>query len=251
VTDSQGNPIPGVTVRVGENDAAGFYTTTTDAAGHYSITLYPGLYTGSYGLDAFGPDIVEFNMSLGRIPLGVTVTQDLRLTRKGSLAGFIGDASKTPITPVAGAIVTVGRLWAGSDATGRYTLTGLTPGANDVRVSATGFDTAEVSVTVVSGVVTTQNFLLVEASAVMTGTVSDSETGDTLDGATASVGSSSTETAIDGTYTISGIPAGQQQVTVSAVHHLTLKRLVQFRDHQTLTMDFVLITQRPPGPRPS
>jgi Carboxypeptidase regulatory-like domain len=82
VTDSQGNPIPGVTVRVAESDPGivpGIYTTTTDAGGHYSITLYPGLYTGTYSLDAFGPDIVEVNISLGRIPLGATVTQDLRL----------------------------------------------------------------------------------------------------------------------------------------------------------------------------
>jgi hypothetical protein len=253
VTDTKGNPIPGATVRVAESDPGivpGIYTTRTDALGYYNITLYPGLYTGSYSLDAFGPDIVEMNMSLGRIPLGTTVTQNLRLTIKGSLAGFIGDASKTPIMPVAGATVTVGTLRAVSGATGRYTLTGLTPGANDVRLSASGFDTAEVSVTVVSGVVTTQNFLLVEASAVMTGTVSDSDTDDTLVGATVRIGSSSTKTNIDGTYTISGIPAGQLQVTVSAVHYVTQNELVQFRDRQTLRMDFALISQRLPGPRP-
>ena len=96
VTDSQGNPIPGVTVRVAESDPGivpAIYTTTPDAAGHYSITLYPGLYTGTYSFDAFGPDIVEMNISLGWIPLGATVTQDLRLTRKGILTGRVVDAA--------------------------------------------------------------------------------------------------------------------------------------------------------------
>jgi hypothetical protein len=150
--------------------------------------------------------------------------------------------------------VTVGKLQAISDATGRYTLTGLTPGTNDVSLSASGFDVAEVSVTVVSGVVTTQNFLLAEATAVMTGTVSDTDTGRLLGGATVGVaGVSLTNTAADGTYTISGIPAGQTQVTVSAVRYFTQNTLVQFRDHQTVEMDFAMdSTRKPPGfPRPS
>jgi hypothetical protein len=49
---------------------------------HYSIPS--GLHTGTYSLDAFGPDLVEMNISLGQIPLGARVTQDLRLTRKAS-----------------------------------------------------------------------------------------------------------------------------------------------------------------------
>jgi hypothetical protein len=75
VRDSQGDPIAGATVRVAESDPGivpGIYTTTTDDAGHYSITLYPGLYTGNYSLQVFGPDIVEMEMALGRIPLGAT-----------------------------------------------------------------------------------------------------------------------------------------------------------------------------------
>jgi Carboxypeptidase regulatory-like domain len=88
VTDPQGNPIPGVTVRVEESDPGivpGIYTTTTDAAGHYSMVLHPGLYTGTYSLDAFGPNIVELNISLGQIPLGATVTQYIQVTRKASM----------------------------------------------------------------------------------------------------------------------------------------------------------------------
>ena len=253
VSDTSGSQIAGATITLAQNSPVpGRIQITTDASGNYSVSLDPGSYNGDYTITASDPDYVSSSITL-TIPNGATMTENFVLTALGSLAGFIGDASKTPITPVAGAIVTVGTLLVVSDATGRYTLTGLTPGTNDVRLSASGFDVAEISVTVVSGVVTTQNFLLVEASAVMTGTVSDSDTGRLLSGATVRIGGSSTKTATDGTYTISGIPAGQLQVTVSALRYFTQNTLVQFRDHQTVDMDFAMdSTRKPPGfPRPS
>ena len=61
-------------------------------------------------------------------------------------------------------------------------------------------------------------------------------------------GAGSTTTAADGTYTISGIPAGQAQVTVSHLGFFTQNTLVQFKDHQTVEMDFAMdSTRKSPG----
>jgi hypothetical protein len=254
VTDTSGSPIAGATITL--FDPFGFPAATTDGSGNYSFSMNPGPYNGNYTITASATGYVPSSITR-TIPNGATITENFVLTALGSLAGFIGDASKTPITPVAGAILTVGTLQAVSDASGRYTLSGLMPGTNDVKLTASGFDTAEVSVTVVSGVTTTQNFLLAEATAMLTGTVSNSDTDAPLPGATVRVaGAGSTSTAVDGTYTISGIRAGQAQVTVSHLGFFTENTLVQFKDHQIVEMDFPMerhiighegSTRKPPG----
>jgi hypothetical protein len=246
VTGMSGSPIAGATITLDKNSPVpGRIQITADASGNYSLSMDPGPYNGDYTMTASDAGYVSTSINL-TIPNGATIIENFVLTALGSLAGFVGDASKTPIAPVAGAIVTVGSLLAVSDATGRYMLAGLTPGSNDVRLSASGFDAAEVSATVVSGVVTTQNFILVEASAVMHGTVTDSDTGRVLPGAVVRAGAGSTKSAADGTYTISGIPAGQLQVTVSVLSYFTQNTLVQFKDHQNLEMDFALDSTRKP-----
>jgi hypothetical protein len=81
-----------------------------------------------------------------------------------------------------------------------------------------------------------------------------------LPGATVRVaGAGSTSTAVDGTYTIFGIRAGQAQVTVSHLGFFTENTLVQFKDHQIVEMDFPMdrhiigphshegSTRKPPG----
>jgi hypothetical protein len=249
VTATSGSPIAGATITLDQNSAVpGRIQVATDVFGSYSVSMNPGPYNGTYTITAADAGYVPSSMTL-TIANGATITENFVLTALGSLAGFIGDASKTPITPVAGAIVTVGTLTAVSDATGRYALTGLSPGYNEVRLSAAGFDSADVSVAVVSDVVTTRNFLLAEATAVMTGTVSGSDMGEHLSGATVRiVGAGSTTTGADGAYTISGIPAGQAQVTVSHLGFFTQNTLVQFKDHQTVEMDFAMdSTRKPPA----
>lgn len=120
-----------------------------------------------------------------------------------------------------------------------------------VSLSANGFDNAQVTVTVVSGITTTQSFVLTEASATMTGTVTDTDTGNPLRTAVVRLGGFSTNVDAAGVYRITGIPAGQLQVTVTAPMHFAQSTLVQFRDHQVLQMDFQMdSTRKPPGEGP-
>ncbi len=261
VTDSQGNPIPGATVRVVESDPGivpGIYTTTTDAAGHYSVTLFPGLYNGTYSLDAFGPDIVEMNISLGRIPLGATVTQNLRLTRKGILTGRVVDAAGAPIT---GASVFVGRgipivgntstfsFWANTDAAGHYSIIVDPPGPYNAIAAAASFeDSNPAGITIMLDTTTTQNFALVTAMpGSIIGTVVDSDTQESIEGARVEAivnptsDSRSTSTDAKGNYTRSNVLSGRRQVTASAPHYGRSVQTVQVIAGHTMTAKFSLI----------
>jgi hypothetical protein len=250
VTDGTGSPISGATVGlIPSATSPGGPRTTTDPGGKYSISLTPFDAPNTYPLTAFYPGHTTSSVTL-TIPNGATVTHDFLLALLGSLTGVISDANKTPVQPIASATASTGSLSVVSDLSGRYTLTGLNPGMNQISVSAAGFDTSNFSVNIVSGAVTTQNFSLTEGSAVLTGKVVDQDTGEPI-AATIDiplVSSMEMPAGADGVYKISGIPAGQHPVTVSAPLHLTQKTLVQFSDHQTVTMDFTLFSsiRRPP-----
>ena len=247
VTDPAGPAVAGATVRLEENSPVpGIIQVVTDASGHYSISMDPGPYAGSYSITASASGFVASTAVLPSIANGASLTESFVLAPLGAIAGFVGDASKTPIAPIAGAQIAAGSLLAVSDATGTYTLSGLTPGQNNVALTADGFDPVQVTVTVVSGVTTTQNFILTEASATMTGTITDTDSGAPLRTAIVRVEGLSTEASAGGVYTITGIPAGQWQVMVTAPHHFSQTTLVQFRDHQVLQMDFQMDSTRKP-----
>ena len=242
VTDASGSAIQGATVAFYQSGIK----TTTNLSENYSISMQPASADSNYTLIASDPGYTSSSVTLS-ILSGATITQNFVLTRLGSLTGLIIDANKTPITGIHGATVSVGSLKAVSDPSGSYTLGGLNPGINSVTVSAPGFDTAAFSVPVVSGAVTTQNFSLMEASGILAGTVVEQDTGQALD-ATISIWTIATVVATDGVYRISGIPAGQWHVSVRAPLHVTQTTMVQFSPHQTVRMDFVLLSTRPPRP---
>jgi len=252
VTNTSGTPIAGAAVTLDKNSPVpGRVQVLTDASGKYQVMMDPGPYTGSYTVTASNLGYVSGSVTIPGIENGATLTENFVLIALGTIAGFVGNASQVPIAAVAGARVTVGTQIAVTGADGRYSIDGLPPGPNDVKLSAAGFDTAEVTVTVVSGVTTTQNFILVEASAIMTGTVTDTDTGNPLASATIRIANLSTKAGPEGTYKITNIPVGKWQVTVSAPLHFTQNTLVQIQDHQVLQMDFQMdSTRKPIGEEP-
>jgi hypothetical protein len=246
VTSISGAPLGGATITLDQNSAIpGRIQIATDASGDYSIMMNPGSYNGSYTVTASDAGYQSNSVTI-TIPNGATIVENFVLAALGALTGLVLDASTTPMMPVQGAVVLVGNLQAFSDGTGRYTLTGLNPGPLDVTLRAAGFDPTNVTVTIVSGVTTTQNFVLMSGSAVMSGTVTDGDTGDPLL-ATVSAGTVSTQTADDGSYSLSTIPAGQLQVSVSARGYQIENTLVQFIAHQSVHMDFQLTSRHRRG----
>ena len=246
VTDPKATPIAGATITLNQNSPIpGRIQIKTDANGHYSVSMNPGPYNGTFTISADDAGYVSDSVTI-TIPNGATITENFVLSPLGVLTGTIADAGKTP---VAGATVTVGALSTQSVAGGHYAVAGLNPGVNDVTVRAIGFNGAEISVMITSGATTTQDFILVKASAVITGTVTNANDGSPLSGVSVAAASHSTKTDANGTYTIANVPAGQVQVTASAVRYHAEHAVVQVTDHQTVTVDFQLSSLRqPPGP---
>ncbi len=153
--------------------------------------------------------------------------------------------------PVAGAQVTAGPASATSDATGRYTLP-LAPGNVSVRVAAAGYEFATASVTVTPAGTAEQDFTLEKASATLTGTVLDGNTGLGVRHASVRVdGAASVQASPDGAYTLSRGPAGPARVVATAQGHRAETVPVQIVAHDTVSLNIYLAASGPnPHPRP-
>jgi hypothetical protein len=250
VTDGAHTPLSGVSITLVGEPGPIWLQTTTDSTGAYSLTLNPGEYTGAYTLYAKLAGYVDGQVDLASIPNGATLTETFVLTAFGTISGLITDASATPATPIVGAQVTAGAASATSDATGRYILQQLTPGPTTITVAADGFERAgPTTASVPEGDTLTQDFALVEASAILTGTISDAENPYPISGALVSVtGAAPRESSSDGTYTIRRIPAGLASITIKARGYDTVQFTRDFAAHETVTQEFGLYVPLPPGP---
>ncbi len=211
---------------------------TTDANGHYS---YPSLAPGSYNLSASAAGYVPQDDAVTVNP-GAATTQNFEMTAlPGSIAGTISDSSTQ--NPVQGASVscTCGNL--SSNASGRYNYTGVAPGPYSLTVSAAGYISQTVQVTVTSGNSSTQDFqLAVVPPGSITGTVTDAASHGPISGATVvcSCGSN-VVTGADGSYIISGVSPGTPAVSTSAAGYTTLAAMaVSVSSGQGTTQDFAL-----------
>jgi protocatechuate 3,4-dioxygenase beta subunit len=220
-------------------------STITDSAGDYDLTMDPGPYTGDYTLTATHPGYTVATEVL-TIPNGSTLDENLVLAKLCSLTGLITDTGTTPPAPVVSATVHAGAVTTQSDSGGRYELE-LAPGPTLVTVDVDGFEHSAVTVAAVAGGALTHDFALVEATATLTGTVSDGSSGNPLHGAFIRVdgGLSGMRTDWDGSYTISRIPAGPTHVTIAAPGYRTEQSPLAVDAHETTTMNYYLAPNHP------
>ena len=215
VTDaSTGAAIVGAMVR-----ESGGAATSTDASGAYTLS---GLASGGYTLTATATDYDP-----GTLTASVTVgntTQDVSFglwpsTTTGGVGGTLTSASGG--LAIAGATVTDGGgATATSDASGVYTLTGLTPGMHTLVGSATGFTTSLTkSFSIIGGINGKVSFSLTPSptTGAVNGTVTSASSGMGIAGATVTdSGGASVPTNGLGLYTLTGLAPGDHNLTASA-----------------------------------
>jgi hypothetical protein len=132
----------------------------------------------------------------------------------GIIAGKVSNNSTG--APIASATVAVGTLSTTTANDGTYTLANVPVGAGKVvSITKTGFAAGSIIVTVVNGATTTADLALLPdtgGTGTITGKVSNNSTGAPIATATVAVGTISTTTAGDGTYTLANVPAGAGNV---------------------------------------
>jgi uncharacterized protein (DUF2141 family) len=134
------------------------FTAITDQNGNYFITnVPPGSYTVTASADGYLSD-----SKTTHIQPGVTATVNFELQpiapRKGAIQGTVTDINTG--NPIADATVSANGNSVTTDMNGKYTIPDLTPGTYNVEASATEYQSASKSVTVVAGQTETVDFAL-------------------------------------------------------------------------------------------
>ncbi len=209
-------------------------STTTDAAGHYSLTGIPA------GEAQVTVQAAGYATEVRHVAVtgGSTTTLDVALARPGNVSGVVTNADTD--VPVAG--VTVG--YPGgitlTDSAGQYSIAGLPAGAHEVTFAATGYATATRTVTVVADQTTTLDVQLAPSITFVAGEVRDAVTSATLAGATISIHTGQTTTTDDqGRYRVD-LPPGTYTVTASAPGHVTSSGTAVINGGSYATLDFSL-----------
>ena len=252
ITDNAATPNPLVKaiVTVTDNSATAakgtvVATTQTDASGNYSFTLPAGQYTVTLtaSLVGFAPQTVPTTPVT--IYNGDAITQNLALVpaSPGSISGQVFDAQTS--APVVGAVVTFVSVDGTktlvsqpTDASGAYIIqpgtTLVDPAGNYTGTVATPINgngqpeyvspSATLAVTIPPGAAKTgANFTLTEIPAIISGTVTDAQTGRPLAGASVAL-TNSAGTAVatkttdaNGNYSFNPAPATQTAVAYTLV----------------------------------
>jgi hypothetical protein len=235
INASNNQPIAGATVSVkGAN-----ISTTTGGAGSYTLANVP---VGPQTLDAAATNFDPSQAVVSVIP-DQTGAQDFFLTPKvGVVTGTVRNAANNQ--PIAGATVSIGGVSATTAGNGSYTLNNVPAGAQTLNATATGFNPASASVTVLAGQTMNRDIAMSPLLGAITGVVRNDDNGDPVSGTTITVGGTglSATSGADGTYTLSNVPAGPQTLTATINGFVTEQRPgVNVVGNQTIAQDFTLI----------
>ncbi len=230
------SPINGATV------SAGGVSTSSASDGTYTLSNVPAGASVTVTASAAGYQSSSQSVALSA---GGTATASFALVSTstsgtGSVTGTVTDANtKAGIT---GATVSGGGQTTTTASGGAYTLSNVPAGtAVTITASATGYQSAQQSVTLTSGGSATANFAL---TPITTGTISGgvfkTSDGTAISGATVSGGGVSATTNASGAYTLNNVPTGAVSVTASASGFQSSTQTVTVTAGTTIQANFSL-----------
>ncbi|HEV7810068.1 MAG TPA: carboxypeptidase regulatory-like domain-containing protein [Candidatus Limnocylindrales bacterium] len=207
VTDSATNaPINGVTITNGPR------STTTAANGTYPIANVPsGEQTITFAAGGYATATRTQTVAGGG-----DYQVDVALVPPGTVTGHVTDA--TTGSAIAGATISYPGGETSTDANGAYVINGIAAGTQTIAASAALYVTGESSAVVPAGGTTTLDFALQQSPTFITGSVTDSVSGQPLVGATVSIPGATTTTNALGGYRFDVSP-GTYSVTATAAGH--------------------------------
>ena len=155
----------------------------------------------------------------------------------GTISGTVTDGATG--SPISGASVSTGGRSTTTSASGAYTLTDIAAGDAQVTVAASGYATEVRQANVAGGQTTTLNITMQRPGDV-TGTVTSSQSGEPISGATIGYPGGVTVTDAIGHYSITGLPAGAHPLTFAATGYVSEDRTVSVTAGSTTTLDVPL-----------
>jgi len=204
VTNAAGAAISGARV------FAGAQSVTTNTTGSYTLA---GLAPGEVGLTVEAAGFASAVRTV-LVPPGGDVTASFTLVPPGNVTGRVTDAGTGAAVPDAVVTYPGGSVPAGTD--GTYTITGAPSGPLEVTVSAIGYETRTLTVTVPANGTLPLDVPLTRSATFVTGGVADRATGTDLVGATVTLSNGATTTTDAlGRYRFD-VPAGTYTVTATA-----------------------------------
>jgi hypothetical protein len=222
--------------------------TTTATDGTYTLSnLAAGTYTVQVVASGYGTQSASVPVTAG------LATQNFNLVpNPGSITGTVTD-SVTGV-PISGASVTcTGTLTCTPTATGSdgtYTLSNLTEGTYQVTFAANEYGSQSPNVNVGPGGTATESPVLVPNSGSISGTVSDSVSGNPIPGASVSCtgtpACTGMTTGSDGSYLLSPLNEGNYSVTVSATGYKSQTTIVVVGPGGNPTQGFSLVVNTAP-----
>jgi protocatechuate 3,4-dioxygenase beta subunit len=133
----------------------------------------------------------------------------------GTISGQVTDAGDS--SAISGVRVSDGIRTYFTDSAGKYTIDNVPPGSYQVVADKEGYESSSLMVTVLEETTTVADFSLSQIIVLgsITGTVTDTEDGSPVAGATVTDGTRTTTTDATGEYNIANMPPGTYQVTAS------------------------------------
>ena len=246
-TETPSQPVNGATVSyTGTGTSTGTGTMLTSSGGNYTFNGVPaGTYSVSVSDAGFTSPAAQNVTVMTNTPLtGI----DFTLTANSSISGTVLDSSNNPIPSATIMYSGTGSSTGSGSVTtsaGSYTFSGVPPGTYKVSASAPGYSTPVAqNVTVPANGTGTANFVMV-AFGTIQGTVTDSNGGAGLVGATVTYtgpdGMGTTNTSdTSGDYMLMDVPAGSYSVSASFAGYAP-ETLTLTVTGNTVTQPFVLM----------
>ncbi|MFZ0249831.1 MAG: carboxypeptidase regulatory-like domain-containing protein, partial [Acidimicrobiales bacterium] len=241
------DPVSGAEVTATDADGT-LVSDLTGADGSYQIA---GLETGNVTVTVSATGLAESSSTVS-VDAPSTTTDNIALQPGATVAGTItvpgGGNPPTgtliSASPAGGGDPSDGVLDNSGD--GAYSIGGLSPGDYTITASAPGFGDATASVTIVGNTPINGEDLTLSTSGVVSGVVTDADTGLPIAGASVSSGSMSTiapvTTGADGSFSLGGLTAGSDLLLVSPPDdtHIVGEATVQVSSSEPATADVAL-----------
>jgi hypothetical protein len=240
VTNTSNAPLAGVTISGGgastKSSSDGTYTLNEVTPGSITVTASLAGYQGATTSVAVTADNSASASAMQLAP-----------TNPGNVTGKVVSGTGSVIS---GATVTAAGLTTTTNTTGVYTLSNVPAGAVTLAASATNYTSATASVTIQAASTLTAPTLTLDTTiGAVTGTLKDSNGVliSNADSPNVGYGGGPTNPVVNGTYTITGVPAGTIQLVATANNYTSQTLNVVVTGGSTATANFVLPAEPPTG----